>query len=383
MVLKISKKQARDHLTGQLGLRQTTPYGAGSTLELLERLRCVQLDPLDVVGTNADLVAMARIDGMRRGDIHRHLHPGSAFEHFAKERCVLPAEAFPYYRERMKRKPDWRLSKRLRGVPETLLAQVLDEVRRRGPLGPRDFGAGGAVARGTGSAWSSNARMTTLALEVLCRRCQLVVCGRPGGGKLYDLPHRALGEWATAPAAEFGRWALLERVEAAGLLSRTSGPWWSAIKAERTSGLVEALIEERHIEEVAVEGSSRRSLAPRGFLERSFPEQDDRLRILGPLDPLVWNRKLVQHAFDFEYVWEVYKPAHKRRWGWYVCPILHRGLLVGRLEARVRDGVLVVDGLWTQGGLWEVAALDGALEAHALACGASTYRRPERPAPNP
>ena len=57
---------------------------------------------------------------------------------------------------------------------------------------------------------------------------------------------------------------------------------------------------------------------------------DDRVRILGPLDPLLWDRNLVHHVFDFEYVWEVYKPAHQRRWGWYVCPLLQRDRLIGR-----------------------------------------------------
>jgi hypothetical protein len=101
------------------------------------------------------------------------------------------------------------------------------------------------------------------------------------------------------------------------------------------------------------------------------------MRILGPLDPLLWDRGLVRLAFGFEYVWEVYKPASQRRWGWYVCPLLHRGQLVGRLEARVEEDVLRVDKLWREKGVkLDDAALDEALARHAKACGATRVRRP-------
>ena len=79
---------------------------------------------------------------------------------------------------------------------------------------------------------------------------------------------------------------------------------------------------------------------------------DDALRVLGPLDPLIWDRKLIHHAFGFEYVWEVYKPREKRRYGWYVCPMLHQGRFVGRIEARLHrekeSVVLRVDNCWAR-----------------------------------
>jgi hypothetical protein len=74
------------------------------------------------------------------------------------------------------------------------------------------------------------------------------------------------------------------------------------------------------------------------------------MRILGPLDPLVWDRKLIQHIADFDYIWEVYKPASRRLWGYYVCPLLHRGRFVGRFEGRRREQGIEVIGLWKQEG---------------------------------
>src|SRR5690606_1680953 len=83
--------------------------------------------------------------------------------------------------------------------------------------------------------------------------------------------------------------------------------------------------------------------------ERRFGDDDGRMRVLGPLDALLWDRALVRHAFEFEYIWEVYKPAARRRWGYYVCPLLHDGQLVGRFEGqRDERGQLRVEQLWRE-----------------------------------
>ncbi len=370
-MLVLEPERVRDFLVGQAGLRALihppAPEGARA---LLRARRCIQLDPLDRIGTNADLVALARLDGLGRGEFHRHLLPGHAFEHFAKERCLLPASAFPYYREQAAETPWWRLSERLQRLPSGLIDDVLAEVAERGPLSAAELGEHGRVEAMDWSGWKGTARAGTMALEVLWTRCQVVVCGRRGRDKLYDLPERALPEHASGtPAGSFERWALLERVEAAGLLSLAGGPTWSMLSAARRSGLPQRLVDEGLLRLVSVTGSRRRYLAPADLLDRSFPEDDGRLRILGPLDPLIWDRALVRQAFDFDYVWEVYKPASKRRWGWYVCPLLHRGALVGRIEAHLEGPRLVLDQLWREQGVsLDGHALQAALRRHERAC---------------
>jgi uncharacterized protein YcaQ len=368
MVRRLDPAAVRRLLVGQLGLRAPHPEPAAAGARgVLEALRCIQLDPLDRIGTNADLVAMARVDGLRRGEIYDALLPGHAFEHFAKERCLLPASAFPAYRDQAAETPWWHLSRRLERLPEGALAAVLDEVTARGPATPAELADHGRVEALEWSGWRGTPRVTTMALEVLWTRCQLVVCGRSPRGKRYDVPARALPDHAARPAPpSFARWALLERVEAAGLLARASGAPWSMLGEVRTSALPDALCREGALEEVEVSGSSRRYLAPAGLFDRVFPEDDGRMRILAPLDPLLWDRKLVAHAFGFDYVWEVYKPAAKRRWGYYVCPLLHDGALVGRFEGQVRAGELVVERLWRQeGAAFDDAAFAAAIARHA------------------
>jgi uncharacterized protein YcaQ len=348
--------------------------GAAGAREVLAALRVVQLDPLDRVGTNADLVAMARVDGLKRGEIYEALMPGHAFEHFAKERCLVPAAGFAYYRAQAKRQPWLRLHARYDAIPEAAIEAVYADVAERGPLTAGDLDDHGRAAPLEMGGWKTTTKVGTMALRVLWARCRVVVSGRRGREKLYDLPERALGEVAVAAAPDgFARWALLERVEAAGLLSVNAGPQWSMLNEVRSGPLVDQLVEEGDLERVQVEGSARIYLAPRGFADRRFGDDDGQMRILGPLDPLVWDRKLVEHAFGFEYIWEVYKPAAQRRWGYYVCPLLHRGHLVGRFEGHVEAGVLVVDRLWREeGAAFDEQAWRASLTRHArqLGCAA-------------
>ena len=97
-----------------------------------------------------------------------------------------------------------------------------------------------------------------------------------------------------------------------------------------------------------------------------------------PLDPLLWDRELVRTLFDFEYVWEVYKPASQRRWGWYVCPLLQRDRLIGRVEARVDGKALVVSKLWLESDDADVGAIRVALARHAELCGVTKVKMPRR-----
>ncbi len=377
----LAPEEARDFMVAHHGLaRVTLPRGERGVRALLPRLQHIQLDPLDPMGTNADLVAMARVDGLARGDVYSALFPGHAFEHFAKERCLLPASAFPFYRDELTTARWWRGSTREERLPPGVLEKVLDEVRARGPVSAESLSSHGRVERIDYSGWKGTPHATSMALEVLWSRCSVVVCGRgPRGTKLFDVPERALPDVASAPGGDFARWALLVRVEAAGLLSRAGGATWSTLDTVRKSTLPDELVREGLLEAVTIEGSSRGYLAPAGFRERPRAKVDDRMRILGPLDAMIWDRALVRTAFDFDYVWEVYKPAATRRWGWYVCPLLHRGRLVARLEGSVAEGVLRIANVWREAAhRLDDAALDEALDRHARACGASRVRRPRR-----
>ncbi len=369
MPTPLTLDRARRFLVAHCGLdRDRYSADAAGVRALLAARRCIQLDPLDRIGTNADLVCLARIPDLYKGDVYRHLLPGAAFEHFAKERCLLPASAFPAYRDQAAETPWWRLAERYQRVPAPVIADVLAEVSARGPLAAAELTDRGRVTPIDWHGWKSTSRMATMALQILWTRCQVVVCARRGRDKVYDVPDRALPAWARrpAPTESFGHWGAVERVAAAGLLKTAGGPQWSVLSPWRKA-VTRDLVAEGALTLYQLPDTRRTWLGPPDLLDRSWPEPDDRMRILGPLDPLLWDRVLVQRAFDFTYLWEVYKPAAQRRWGYYVCPLLHRGRLVGRVEAHVQDGRVVVDQLWREDPGFDEGAWRRCLDRHEAA----------------
>jgi len=380
MDVEIGKEEARLRMLSWLGLAGSdVSADAAGVRGLLERLRHIQLDPLDVLGTNADLVAMARAPELKRGDVYRLLGPDAdglspSFEHFAKVRCILPASFFPMYRDHLPTASWWTRDREKR-LPEGALDAVLAEVAERGPLPGTALSDLGRVRQLDWHGWKSTGKAATMAVELLWRRCAVVVSGKDARGhRLYDVPERAMGPWATAPSGPWSRWAVTQRAAASGLLPHNVGPWWSTLRPERDGGEVAAMVEDGELVRVRISGLKRLFYALPGFLEIEDGGDDDRMRILGPLDPLLWDRKLVEHAFDFSYVWEVYKPAKQRQYGWYVVPLLHGGELVGRLEARIDGDALRVDNVWWEPGKRREEALEVALADHAERCGAAKVR---------
>ena len=142
-MIELADDEARRWLLHATGLD-----GARTSLDgLLDRLRCIQLDPLDPIGCNADLVAMARTDA-HEGELFAHLWPGGesrAFEHYAKERCLLPPSAFPAYRALVADRPTWRQTRRMQRLTEAQLEAVEAEVHDRGPIAVSDLGDHGRV----------------------------------------------------------------------------------------------------------------------------------------------------------------------------------------------------------------------------------------------
>ncbi len=345
---------------------------------LLDQRTCIQLDPLSVIGTNADLVVLARIKNAKIGDVYRHLLPHHAFEHFAKERCLLPARAFPHYRKQAVETPWWRHSERMKRLPASVLDAVESEIRERGPLTARELTDHGGVEPLNWNGWKSTSKATSLALEILWVRCRIVVTERTPAGKRYDIPERALPAISEQiPEQEFFEWAVEQRVHAAGMLAEAGGPHWSMLRDARRNGLADTLVAKGRLEKVRIEGRRRSYYIQPGFFDQHCADADDEIRVIGPLDSLIWDRNLIRYAFGFDYVWEVYKPVQKRQFGWYVCPLLHRGKFVGRIDAYVECSAtskqLVVRQVWPEPNRpLDKNALDRALHRHANALGVTS-----------
>jgi uncharacterized protein YcaQ len=344
----------------------------------------LQFDPLEIAGRNHDLVLLARIAGYRREWTDRWLYEDRVlYETYNKQLSIVPTAELPWYRLTWDRN---RVTHDRGAFDEhaPLVEELLGRIRDGGPLLPRDVGPREAIEW----YWRPTNQVRAL-LEALAEAGILGIARREGNLRVYDLAERLFPAdlLAERPTEwEQRRHRLLSRYRGMGLL----GPggeltlWYGTGRdaAERTRLRTE-LVEEGALVPVTVDGfrTERFVLATElPILEQAEVEleagtspgdAEPGVAFLAPLDPLCWDRDLLRRLFDFDYVWEVYVPAAKRRWGYYVLPILYGDRLVGRIEPRLerRAGTLRVVDLWWEDGFDPLGA-DGFAAAFAAAIAA-------------
>lgn len=359
----ISAAQARRFLVRRHLLAPPRALAAdpASVLTVARRFGSLQFDPLDVPGArNHEAVLHARIAGYALGWCDRHLYgpPGERplIELWNKSLNIVPVEDLPAHqhawskaRERHARG----ILRQRRAVADALLEQV----RATGETGTR------AMARSHAGPvdwyWAPTSEGRAVA-EALFETGRLGIARREGNHRVFDLMerlHPSLAPALSADAAERSR--LLTRHRAVGLMGARGGAelftglGGSAVRARS----LRALVEEGALHPVGVEGvrGERYVLADERALLASSAADTGRLRgvtMLAPLDPFVWDRELLRSLFGFDYRWEVYTPAHLRRFGYYALPLLWGDRLVGRIEP-ARDRArrrLTVRGVWFEAG---------------------------------
>jgi uncharacterized protein len=255
--------------------------------------------------------------------------------------------------------------------------RVLERIRAEGPLSSRDF----ERERGSTTDWFGMPTNTVRALlEAYTITGVLGLARRDSNRRYYDLLERLLPAKLlrrAVPLPEQLRHTLHSRYRAHGLLGIGGGgdifgslgpakpdPRWPGHPGR--TALREELIENGDLVPVEVEGVRGKRFVLReevGLLEAP-PEPPSSVAFLPPFDPLVWDRGLLGSLFEFDYVWELFHPPAKRRWGWYVLPMLFRDRFVGRIEPRIdrAAGRVHVLGLWWEEG-FEPKRADGFVDA--------------------
>jgi hypothetical protein len=343
------------------------PPEPASVLRVVERLGSLQFDPLEVTGRNHDLVLAARIAGYRRAWTDEHLYGSRAlYETYNKGLSIVPTAELPWYRI------GWDLHRTIHDGQTfdehaPLVEELLDRIRREGPLSSTDIEPRAAIEW----YWRPTNPVRAI-LEALAEAGILGLARREGNRRVYDLAERLFPESLLAERhaeRDQRRHKLLSRYRAHGLLGRAGSAelWLGTAPGIRKAGqaglptrgeLLDELVEAGSLVPVSVDGVRGERFALReevGLLEaagRASEAERPGVALLAPLDPFVWDRAFLRSLYDFDYVWEVYVPAAKRRWGYYVLPILFGDRLVGRIEPRIdrRAGVLrVLDAWWEDG----------------------------------
>jgi uncharacterized protein YcaQ len=346
------------HITREEARRVLVSYHFTPTdiAGVFSRLGTIQYDPLNPVGRNTDLVLQARVRKYRIDDWQDYAYGlRRAYDAWDKQACLVPVSDWSWRAyARMHYRP-WHDSGVLADHPQAARA-ALDEIDRRGPMSSLEFEDRSCI--GAPQSWLGPTRIKRILRALWCDGT-LVTHHRTGGRHYYEraervIPSADFGTAAVLDAVAYHRWIVERRVRAAGLLRLGSEQAiWSACGdgATRARTIAE-LAESGVLTALRVGDDGATYYAPGDLLSKPLgAPHDGRLLFLGPLDSLLWDRKMVQRIFDFDYVWEVYKPERKRRWGYYVLPILHGDRLVGRCEARLDGQTLVFARWWWEDGI--------------------------------
>ena len=360
--LTLTNEQARRFILSHQGL--WPPYereGKAGVLGYIRRVGCIQFDPLNIVGRNPELVLQARVTDFAPLMLQELLYEDRALvDGWDKNMSIYPVEDWPFFhrrRQAIRRHP----GKSPEAV-EAILPQVRQALQKRGPLSSIDLDFDQTVD------WSwAPTRLARAALDSMYAWGELIIHHKVNTHKVYDFAGRHIPRELLSASdpnetdEHYHDWYVHRRIGSIGLVWNRAGDAWlgmGGIKSRERTAALTRLLSQRKVVKVCVQG-----LEPPLYV-RSEDASDleaaldtnalsPRAVILAPLDNLLWDRRLVQELFDFEYIWEVYKPVSERRYGYYVLPILYGDRFVARFEpARdKKSGALIVRNWWWEPGV--------------------------------
>ena len=377
----ITIQQARQFILSKQGLiGQHRFIGKDGAYAYVCQAGCIQFDPVDVCGKNAELTLQSRVKNFKKTMLYDLLYKDRKLVDYAdKELSIWPARDWPYfssYRERSKK-----LGRTFKGLRK-LEKKALEYIEANGPVSSDSLPIEGEIFWHSSMHWSGNwykkSQAARSVLEQLYTDGELIIHHKKGSRKYYDIAEKYLSKEileADNPCKnedEFLCWRVLRRIGAIGLLwDKNSTAFLGLdINAAKRKKALKTLTEEGKISPVVVEGIKQPfyyrtddSELMRDVLEGTA-DLKPRMSFIAPLDPLMWDKSLVLALWGYQYSWEIYTPATKRRYGYYTLPILFGDRFVGRIEAVPdrKTGVLVVRNVWWEDGIRRTKKLYSTLE---------------------
>ena len=363
--LVIDCRTARRLLMSLQGLadRPDRKMGRDGLYDLIERMGFVQLDSIVTVERAHHLTLFSRNRTYRRRDLDRLLEGDRRlFEHWTHDASVIPIRWFGHWIHRFRRmgarlRGDSWFAERIGPDAGRVIEGVLRHVRDNGPTMSRDLGGGDGRRAGPWWGWAP----TKAALEYLWWSGELSVARRENFQKVYDLTERVIPDrWRRDPPDRdvHVAWACGSALDRLGVATHGEiAAFWDAVSPAEASAWVRA--NGHRLQTVLVEpaggGKPRPSLAWRRLedLVAGLPEPPSRLRVLSPFDPVVRDRDRALRLFGFDYRFEAFVPKPRRKYGYYVLPLLEGDRMTGRACMKFhRDrGCLAVNNLWWEPGV--------------------------------
>lgn len=346
----ISLQTARHlHLAAQ-GLLHAPAHPAHyeDMLQAIRRMALLQIDTIHVVARSPYLVLFSRIGDYPLVWLEQALARGDLFEYWAHEACFVPHEDYPLLRHRMldPTRLGWKYNAQWVAQHQMEIAELLAHIAQNGPVRAADFSSDKKTPSGWW-AWKPHKRH----LENLFTAGELMVVARRNFQRVYDLRTRVLPEWRdelhalseTDAVAQM----LLNSARSLGIFRESWLPDYYRLKRVALKPFIASAQESGTIVPVEVEGLGALWLHTDLVTLLEQPLVASHSALLSPFDPVVWDRKRALALFNFDYRLECYTPEAKRKYGYFVLPILHCGELKGRLDAKMerKSGQLIIKSL--------------------------------------
>ena len=381
LIQTITRQQARQFILARQGLIGSYRFiGKDGAYAYVRQAGCIQYDPVDVCGRNAELTLQSRVKGFRKSMLHELLYEDRKLVDYAdKELSIWPTEDWPYfssYRDRSRE-----LGRTFDGLEE-LKTRAIRYIRENGPVCSDTLPIEGEIFWHSSMHWSGNwdkkSQAARSVLEQLYTDGELIIHHKKGSRKYYDLAEKYIPAsvlHAENPCGDdeaFASWRVLRRIGAVALLWDKNSTAFLGIdlNAERRKRILADLTEAGQVSSVMVEGiktpfyyRSEDDALMRAILEGQA-DLKPRMSFMAPLDPLFWDKTLILALWDYRYSWEIYTPAVKRKYGYYTLPILFGDRFTGRIEAVAdrKKKILCVKGLWWEPDVRQTKKLNTALE---------------------
>ena len=362
----MSNDCARRVCLGAQGFNEPAPKGVVSARHLrqvMKRLRVIQLDSVPVVIRTQYMPFHSRLGAYDARLLDKVAYGSNVwFEAWSHEASLLPVDLEPNFRwmrERAAKGDTWKGLYEVAQREPSYVQAVLDEVRERGLVTGGTLSDPRPVERG-GSGWWHRS-LGVLALDWLFRIGEVGIRRQGNFEKVFSpfesiVPAKVLSKPTPDEDAAISE-LIIQSTRALGVATAKEVADYFRLPIRDVRRLLPSVVESGSIIEAEVEGWSKPAFADP---EAKVPRKIRGATVLSPFDPIVWNRDRAEQIWGFEYKIEIYVPEAKRRWGYYVLPVLVDGQLVGRLDGKTdrQDGVLRIKAAHVEDGLdkAEVAA---------------------------
>ena len=358
-------------------------HGKAGVMDYVKRVGCIQYDTINVLGRNADLVLNARLQNYKPAILEALLYEDRMlWDGFDKVQSIYATADWPHFAKR-REVMNLHYQERLKEMGALQMAtKIIAEIYENGPLSSIDIEDDSR----TQWSWGYDTRTVRACMEAMYAQGILGVHHKINTRRVFDLVENLIPaslykqDFPHATDEQYHDWHVLRRIGGLGLAHPKSSEKWLGIlnvKSKERQAAIERLLAAGKIIAVDVKNLAKQRFYIRSLdlpsMEKAAKKSRRKARaaFIAPLDNALWDRDLLRALYAFNYVWEVYKPAKLRKFGYYVLPVLYGEQFVARLDAKFerQTGKLWLNNWWWEKGVDMDPAMDAALADCVLAFG--------------